>query len=185
MFILQLLSNPAIAIVTLAAIVLAITVHEWAHAWTATRLGDDTPRLMGRVTLDPAAHIDPMGGLMFLLIGFGWGKPVIYNPLRLRRRVDELLIALAGPISNLLTALIVNGIRVGLATAFNSNTSANWQAFLGYLVIVSYFNVVLAAFNLLPFPPLDGSSIIAHFYRPWRDSRLRTRSSSSVVRIAR
>lgn len=161
-----LISNPLDAFVYLLGIVFALTVHEYSHAWVATRSGDDTPRLMGRLNLNPASHIDPLGGLMFILLGFGWGKPVVYNPLRLRRRVDELLIALAGPVANLLSALVIRLVIIGLLSL--NFTGEQSILFLRFLEIVATVNVYLAAFNLLPVPPLDGSSILAYFYPPFR-----------------
>jgi len=161
MNILNLITNPINAIIFLLGIVAAITVHEFAHAWTADRLGDDTPHLMGRVTLNPLAHLDPIGSIMFLLVGFGWGKPVIYNPMRLSRRVDELLIALAGPFSNILFAIVLNLLAVSLPHFL---PNANVQPIL----IASTLNIYLAAFNILPIPPLDGSSIVAYFWPEYR-----------------
>ncbi len=154
--------SPIQAIVLILALVVAITFHEFAHAWTADRLGDDTPRLMGRVTLSPLAHLDPIGSLCMLLFTFGWGKPVIYNPMRLSRKSDELLIALAGPASNLLLAIIFNalnwaGQHYGIQV-FNSDI----------LQVLVDINVLLAAFNMIPIPPLDGSSIIAFFWPEYR-----------------
>jgi Zn-dependent protease len=160
MYILDLLSqSPAVAIASILAIVVAITFHEFAHAWTADRLGDDTPSLQGRVTLNPLAHLDPVGSVLFLLFRFGWGKPVIYNPMRLKRRSDELLIALAGPASNLLLAFIFN-----LAAYLLGKTGLP----VGLLGIAADTNVLLAAFNILPIPPLDGSSIVAYFWPEYR-----------------
>ena len=153
-------TSPLEAIIFLFSIIIAITVHEFAHAWTADRLGDDTPSLQGRVTLNPLAHLDPLGSLMFVLLGFGWGKPVIYNPMRLARRSDELLIALAGPASNLLLATILN-IAVTVMHRYGMyNTDV--------LQLASELNVLLAAFNMIPIPPLDGSSIIAYFWPEYR-----------------
>lgn len=161
MYILGLLQNPVDMAVFLLALVLSVTVHEFAHAWAAVRLGDETPRLMGRETLDPRAHLDPMGSVLFLLVGFGWGKPVLYNPHRLSYRYQELLVALAGPISNLLLAL-----------AFNILAFLAMQEIVpiapSILTLVATLNVALAAFNLLPIPPLDGSSIVAYFWPEYR-----------------
>ena len=161
MSILSLLQNsPSAAITFLISIIVAITVHEFAHAWTAYHLGDDTPYLQGRVTLNPLAHLDPIGSLVFLLFGFGWGKPVVYNPLRLKRRVDELLIALAGPISNLLLAIVLN-----IIAHFLPNHSNNPYDILN---LASHLNILLASFNIIPIPPLDGSSIVAYFWPEYR-----------------
>lgn len=157
-----LVSSPFQAIVFLFSIVIAITFHEFAHAWTAYKLGDDTPFLMGRVSLNPLAHLDPIGSIAFLLVGFGWGKPVIYNPMRLTRRVDELFIALAGPISNLLLAVALNALA--LLMSKTSFTIINPD----FLHLAAYVNVILASFNMLPIPPLDGSSIVAYFWPSYR-----------------
>lgn len=161
-FITQLFSDPLWAIVYLVSIVVAITIHEFAHAWTADLLGDDTPGLMGRVTLNPLAHLDPIGSLCFLLLGFGWGKPVIYNPMRLARRLDELWIALAGPLSNILLAIALHALAF-LSARYN-------LTFLSPTILdaVAGTNVLLAAFNMLPIPPLDGSSIVAFFWPDYR-----------------
>lgn len=163
----SILSNPLEAIVYLVGIIFALTIHEYAHAWTAVRSGDETPRLMGRLNLNPMSHIDLLGGLMFILVGFGWGKPVIYNPLRLRRRSDELVIALAGPISNLLAALALRLVLIALAATHLANSNQG-LLFMQYLDLVATVNVYLAAFNMLPIPPLDGSNIVAHFWPAYR-----------------
>ena len=159
MNLISLLTNPVQALAFILAVVVAVTFHEFAHAWTADRLGDDTPALQGRVTLNPAAHLDPIGSILFLIFGFGWGRPVMYNPMRLKRRSDELLIALAGPASNLLLALLFN-----LATYFLGRAGLPVEL----LGLAAYVNVMLAAFNILPIPPLDGSSIVAYFWPEYR-----------------
>jgi Zn-dependent protease len=158
----ELFTNPFSALIFLFSLVVAITVHEFAHAWAADRLGDDTPRLMGRVTLNPLAHLDPIGSVAFLIAGFGWGKPVLYNPMKLKRHLDELLIALAGPASNLILAIIFNAL-------------ATWSTHSGLnlfspdiLRLAASLNVLLAAFNMIPIPPLDGSSIVAYFWPEYR-----------------
>jgi Zn-dependent protease len=161
MRILELFStSPIEAIAFLLALVAAVSVHEFAHAWTAWRLGDDTPYYQGRVTLNPASHLDPIGSLMFLLIGMGWGRPVLYNPANLHRKVDELLVALAGPASNLLFALGLN-----ILTLLVGDSMPQYAQFLQQASLV---NVFLAAFNMIPIPPLDGSSIIAYFWPEYR-----------------
>jgi Zn-dependent protease len=149
-------------VVFLIAVVIAITVHEYSHAWAADRLGDDTPYLQGRLTLNPLAHLDPIGSITFLLVGFGWGKPVVYNPMRLSRQIDELWIALAGPASNLILAFAFNLLAYSLS---RSGLTFIQPAFLE---IAAGINVLLAAFNMIPIPPLDGSSIVAYFYPNYR-----------------
>lgn len=157
LFLSQLTENPVLAIAFLLAIVVAITVHEFAHAWTAWKLGDDTAYLLGRVTLDPRSHLDPVGSILFLLIGFGWGRPVPYNPMRLRRKIDELWIALAGPASNLVIAACA--LLLGRTGLFSED------------IISTIFgvNVVLAAFNMLPIPPLDGSALVDQFVPGYKE----------------
>lgn len=155
-------SSPEQIIILLLSVIAAVTIHEFAHAWTAYKLGDDTPYLQGRVSLSPFAHLDPMGSLVFILSGFriGWGKPVIYNPMRLSRKVDELIIALAGPASNLLLATFVNLLIYGLGIWTGNSYPV--------LESLSQINILLAAFNLIPLPPLDGSSIVAYFWPEYR-----------------
>lgn len=156
-----LLSQPAVVVSAfLLSLVAAVTVHEFAHAWVAYKLGDDTPYLQGRVTLNPAAHLDPWGSLVFLFLGMGWGRPVIYNPMRLSKRIDELYIALAGPASNLVFALVLNVIIHVIG-----NAAPTYALFLGQ---AADLNVILAAFNMIPIPPLDGSSIVAYFWPEYR-----------------
>ena len=153
--------SPFLAFLFLVGIVISITFHEFAHAWTAYKLGDDTPYLMGRVTLNPLAHLDPIGSIAFLIAGFGWGKPVIYNPMRLKRKSDELLVALAGPASNLLLAIALNALAFILPKFIPAVQAEPLQ-------FVALINVYLAAFNMIPIPPLDGSSIVAYFWEDYR-----------------
>ncbi|MFH0912630.1 MAG: site-2 protease family protein [Patescibacteria group bacterium] len=142
----------------LVALVVAITVHEFSHAWIATLLGDATARLSGRLTLNPLAHLDPVGSIVLLIAGFGWGKPVPYNPHFVRQGVwGETMIALAGPFSNILTAILfaLPG-RIYFWQTGHTATGNLWQ----FLAVVVAINVLLAAFNLLPIPPLDGSKLL-------------------------
>lgn len=136
------------------ALVIAITIHEFFHAWTANRLGDPTARLEGRISLNPLAHLDLMGTLFLLLAGFGWGKPVPINEKNFRNpKLDELKVALAGPISNFFVAAIF-----ALPLRFFYTDLPDKTIFLlGTIVLI---NLVLMIFNLLPIPPLDGSHII-------------------------
>jgi Zn-dependent protease len=147
-----------------AGIVSAVTVHEAGHAWAALQLGDRTAHSMGRVSLDPRRHLDPLGSLLFLLGGFGWGKPTPVEPGNLRgeRRAAMGLVSVAGPASNLLTAFLLSlPVRAGAIEwtspfgAFGAPGSAS--VLFGDLVSYAiYFNVILAIFNLLPLVPLDG-----------------------------
>jgi Zn-dependent protease len=139
-------------------IVIGITVHEWAHAWVAYKLGDTTPKIQGRVTLNPLAHIDPVGLIALLFIGFGWGKPVMVNPYGFKHpRRDNLLTDVAGITLNFIVAFIfVFVLRIYIDTSGGvvSNTAV---MIIQYIV---WMNLVLMIFNLLPVPPLDGFGIV-------------------------
>ena len=146
-------------------LLLSLSVHEWAHAWSAWMLGDDTARLQGRMSLNPIVHIDPIGTLLLPLIGFpfGWAKPVPFEPLRFRRRVSmrigTLIVAVAGPISNVVLAVLAVG---GLAALYASGSelTSSFRALHALLTTLILLNVLLALFNLFPIPPLDGSRIV-------------------------
>lgn len=152
----------------LIPVLLSLTVHEWAHAWSAYRLGDDTAAMQGRLTLNPIAHIDPIGTLILplLLIPFGWAKPVPVNPTRFRKGVKVstgmIITAAAGPLANVALA-VLSAIAIGLVARFapaaTNETSGGFGlvSLLGTLLIV---NVTLAIFNLIPIPPLDGSRVV-------------------------
>lgn len=143
----------------------AVTVHEAAHAWTALQLGDRTAASLGRVTLNPRAHIDPNGAILFLLVFFGWGKPTPVNPLNMNvdPRRGMALVSAAGPVSNVLLAtLFALPIRAGLiewrSPAFNTPFSGGTAESIiaDFLVYGILLNSFLAVFNLIPLPPLDG-----------------------------
>lgn len=150
-------SSPLLFLIIATIIVIAITIHEFAHAWVADYLGDPTPRYQGRVTLNPLAHLDPLGTALLFFIGFGWGRPVQFDPHNLKDPVkDAAIIALAGPVSNLLLALLLVVIIPLLSTVLGlSATTAGFLLELG----VTY-NCMLAIFNLVPVYPLDGSKIL-------------------------
>jgi Zn-dependent protease len=149
----------------LIALVLGLTIHEFAHAWTADRLGDPTARYAGRVTLNPLAHLDPIGGIMLLLMVVGlspitWGKPVPINPFYLRGgRRGVALATAAGPLSNLLLAVTIALLwrLIHAATGAELGYDSNLRLIL---IILLYANVVLTVFNLIPIPPLDGFGIL-------------------------
>lgn len=155
--------------------IIAITVHEFMHAWTAWMLGDDTARLLGRISLNPAVHFDPVGALMFFLIALGfpgiaWGRPVPVNDFRLRtagrfgRHGSMALVALAGPLSN-----VVMGAVAAAALRFASYSGARLGEVEQFLWIFVVVNFSLAAFNMIPLPPLDGSRILSALLPPfWR-----------------
>jgi Zn-dependent protease len=141
-------SNPLEFLVIIVCLVISIAVHEYAHALIAYKLGDNTPKLQGRVTLNPLSHIDPLGLLLVVLAGFGWGRPVEFDIYNLRSpKRDVLLIALAGPVSNILLALSIH--IYGSFFGFNDAVSQ-----------LMFLNLALAVFNLIPVAPLDGFNIV-------------------------
>lgn len=157
----SLLTNPIAALVYLAVLFGTISVHEFCHAWAADELGDPTPRLQGRLTLDPRAHIDMLGAILLLFIGFGWGKPVQFDPYNLKNpRRDAALISLAGPGSNLVMA-----IAFALLLRLLQMYSFGFISTLGILIIplIVRINIILGLFNLIPFAPLDGFKIVGGF----------------------
>lgn len=158
MLISLLFSEPMFFLTWVLAIVVGITVHEFSHALAATLLGDSTPRSMGRLSLNPLAHLDPLGTVMLLLVGFGYGKPVQFDPTQLRNpRIGSAIVGAAGPISNLLMVAFF-----GLCLRFFSYEVGlpEGNLLLQFLVNLIQINVVLMVFNLFPIPPLDGSKVL-------------------------
>lgn len=158
---------------TLPGIIVGLSFHEFSHAYVAWKLGDDTPKLQGRVTLNPAAHIDPIGLLALIFIRFGWGRPVEVYPGNFKnRRRDSILVSLAGVTMNLMLAILVTlGLRlfVSLAPAgFILSGMGNSVFMMFYYIIL--INLALMVFNLLPVPPLDGFNIITEIFNLRRSS---------------
>ena len=147
-------------LILIPVILVSLTVHELAHAWVSLLLGDDTAKRAGRVTLNPLRHVDPVGFLLLLLVGFGWAKPVTFDRTKLGRPVrDEILVAFAGPLSNLVLALLG---AVALRVVVTSNTlamSGAHETLINVGVTFCVINIALAVFNSLPIPPLDGSHL--------------------------
>ena len=145
----------------LAVIFLTQPVHEFAHAWTAVKLGDPTPRYQGRLSVNPFAHIDYFGAACILLLGFGWAKPVQVNMNNFRNpKRDMAITAAAGPISNLIAALVMLVIT-NLLNLVLLNTSLSWAVYITvFFYYIADINVSLAVFNLIPIPPLDGSRLL-------------------------
>lgn len=160
--------------VFIIAILIALSVHEWAHAYTAYRLGDPTAKYAGRMTLNPLSHIDALGAFMFLFVGFGWGKPVPVDPRYLKNvRRDSAIISLAGPLSNFVLAWIAFAILVilgkGVGTSVFSLLGAQTNGNPLMVVAIQlcqnliFINLALMSFNLIPIAPLDGSKIVRPF----------------------
>jgi Zn-dependent protease len=160
--------DPIGFIAFIIAIVLGITVHEFMHAYAAHRLGDDTARVLGRLSLNPMAHLDPFGTLLLVLAGFGYGKPVPFNEGRLRSAVGVTMVALAGPAANFaLAALCAIPLRFGAADVFG-------DVYTGILFFIVQMNCILGIFNLIPIPPLDGANVVYGLLPPRQQYSWRT-----------
>lgn len=152
-----LFSEPLLFFVWVLAIVYAITIHEFSHALAGKLEGDGTAESLGRLTLNPMSHIDPWGFLLLMFIGFGWGKPVPFNPMFLKhKRWGPAFISLAGPLSNILSIIVFGLIHKALVLS-GFSVDNFLMIFLGLLIQI---NAILAIFNLIPLPPLDGSKLL-------------------------
>jgi Zn-dependent protease len=150
----QLGSDPLLIVPLFAAVVVATTCHEFAHALVADWLGDPTARHLGRLSLNPLVHLDILGTIFFVLLGFGWAKPVPVNARNFAHpRQGMLEVAIAGPLANVTVAAIIGVLVKGIATSVD-------PAVVEFLLLVAYYNVILAVFNMIPIPPLDGSRIV-------------------------
>ena len=168
---LNFLPSPPVLIAYAIILLTSFPVHEFAHAWVADRFGDNTPRVNGRLTLNPLAHLDPIGTIMMILVGFGFAKPVPINPYVLQRhsRSAPMLVSLAGPMSNLVMAIFASlFFRLGLVS-----TDAIYIAPVGILpniaqilVIFIRINLLLMLFNMIPLFPLDGEKVLDYFLPP-------------------
>ncbi len=169
-------------LLTLPAVLIAITFHEFAHAFAADKLGDDTPRRQGRLTLNPFAHLDPVGSLLLIFAGFGWGKPVEINPRNFNRdksmTASEAIVAIAGPAMNLILAVLFTFIYfaiVKIAPAFCITQVG--LVILTLIQMTIIINIGLGVFNLIPLPPLDGSKVLKLFLpvnvRDWFERNFR------------
>jgi len=186
--------NLATLISRVIILVIAFTIHEFAHAWTANNFGDSTPRINGRLTLNPLAHLDPIGSLMLIFAGFGWAKPVPVNPYTLRQRSPSAMmwVALAGPMSNFILAVIAAlPFQFGwftlndLYSSFNAARSAVFPTAVGFTFDFITINLVLGLFNLIPLPPLDGDKVAAFFLPDdWNRSLDRVRPYGPLILVA-
>ena len=163
--------NPAAFLVYLAAFAVAfvtgIAFHEFSHAWAANQLGDDTAARQGRLTLNPLAHLDPVGTVLLLVVGFGWGKPTPVNPYRLRSgpKRGNMLVAAAGPISNFAFATIaalplILGWVEPISDFSRIEDATGSEVFGTFLFLIAWINVILGVFNLIPIHPLDGFKVV-------------------------
>ena len=152
---------------TLPALLISLSIHEYAHAWMAYKQGDITQKIRGRLSLDPFKHIDPMGFLCIALFGVGWGKPVMIDDRNFKNRAKgTMLTALAGPVSNLLLALLFTIvlkllIMTGVLTTVATTTIGG--IFFTMFLYTIQFNIIFGIFNLIPLPPLDGSKVLEYF----------------------
>jgi len=157
-------------LLTIPGVLIALTFHEFAHAYAANKLGDETPRVQGRLNLNPLSHIDPVGFIFLIVAGFGWGKPVQIDPRNFNGKHSiskaEAIVSAAGPIMNFILAFVFLIIYYILfaVTDVISSLSVQWQQVIN--IVISYtisINIGLGVFNLIPLPPLDGSKILMHF----------------------
>jgi Zn-dependent protease len=155
--------EPIAFVAFVVALAIAFTLHEFSHAAAAVAQGDQTPRAQGRLSLNPARHIEPVGALLILIAGIGWARPVEFMPSRLRLgRVGAVLVALVGPIANFVLAFVA-AILIRVGDEGGWLYSGSWDIFLG---VFFQLNVVLGVFNLLPIPPLDGSRLLSILLPP-------------------
>ena len=157
-------------IYALPGVIVAMTFHEFAHAWMATKLGDDTPRLQGRLSLNPMSHIDPAGLMCLILLGFGWGKPVEINPRNFNGKYSlskaEAMVAAAGPIMNFILAFIFL-ITLAIMNLTIKTITTPISIIFSIVESIIFVNLGLGVFNLIPIYPLDGSKVLNHFL-PYR-----------------
>jgi Zn-dependent protease len=154
----------------LPGIILGLTVHEYCHALVAHICGDSTSKDQGRVTLNPLKHIDPLGFIMLIFVGFGWAKPVHFNEQNLRNpKTDVIKIALAGPLSNAVIAMILSIVFSLLSSSAVNHSTSIWQVSSEVFIYAIYINWGLFIFNLIPLPPLDGSHLLLHQLKRYPD----------------
>ena len=159
------------------ALLVGLTFHEFSHALTADQLGDQRPRAMGRLTLNPIAHIDPIGALMLVVAGFGWAKPVMVNPAALRGgRRSMALVAFAGPIANVVVAIAFAVVfRAMILIGVESEFALNLVA------LIVQLNILLAIFNLIPIPPLDGYNVLLAYLPPRQAVTIQRYASYGII----
>ena len=156
-------------LLSLPGVLIAITFHEFAHAFAAVKLGDETPKMQGRLSLNPLKHMDPIGIVMLLFLGFGWGRPVEIDSRNFNRNISvrkaEAIVSIAGPLANFILAIVFSAIY-GALIKFNALTSMDTRTALTIITILQSIisiNIGLGVFNLIPLPPLDGSKVLSYF----------------------
>lgn len=181
LFVARLATDPVLFLSVVATVVVSVTLHELGHAYAAIRQGDETPRIQGRLTLDPMKHMGPMSLVVLMVAGIAWGSTPV-NPANFRSRHGDALVSLAGPAVNLVLAILaltILGLWMRVSPDATGPVAANVERFLN---IFGTWNIVLCLFNLLPIPPLDGSHILASFVPPVR--RLMTDPNNQGVFFA-
>lgn len=180
MILMQLLDQPMFLLAWVAAIIFVLTIHEFSHALAATALGDDTAKMKGRLTLNPLSHVSWLGFFMLLMIGFGWGKPVPFNPYNLKwPRFGPAVVALAGPLSNLISAIVFIIVFKLVFPAMHplfliySGFGAEGNLLAIFLSLAIFLNLILMLFNLIPLPPLDGSKVLFAILSDMKFARIR------------
>lgn len=172
-------------IISLPGVIVAMTFHEFAHAWAATKLGDETPRQQGRLSLNPMSHIDPVGLICLMLLGFGWGKPVQINPRNFDGKYSlskaEAIVAAAGPIMNFILAFVFLIIYVIFGMTVTTITTTT-NVISSILISIIYVNLGLGVFNLIPIYPLDGAKVLNNFL-PYKAKEWLIRNQSILTII--
>ena len=175
------LTNPLLGLTMARGLVAGISIHEAAHAFVAYRLGDPTAKLAGRLTLNPLAHLDPIGTFALLFLGFGWGKPTPFDPFNLRNiKRDSALISVAGAASNFILALLIS--IPYLIAFYTHNLSLTLNMVYIYLSPIIFFNIILGVFNLIPISPLDGFKVLAGILpRDWYEEFMATERFGIII----
>jgi Zn-dependent protease len=167
--------NFGLILIQAPVILLSLTIHEYAHGWVANKLGDPTAEQMGRLTLNPIAHLDVLGTILMFVVGFGWAKPVPINPINFKDpKKGTLLVAIAGPLSNLATAIVAGLILSAMIPKMITGelVFAGAYAVIPVIIILALvYGIALAVFNMLPIPPLDGSRVL-YAVLPQRELRV-------------
>lgn len=177
----QLVTNPLVGVSIIVGLVAGITIHEFSHAFVAYRLGDPTAKIEGRLTLNPLAHLDPVGTIALLFIGIGWGKPTPFDQFNLRNiKRDSALISVAGAVSNFALAIVLS--IPYLIAYYTQALNPTINTVYGFLSPIIFFNVVLGVFNLIPVAPLDGFKVLAGLLpKSWYEDFMQTERYGIII----